>query len=48
VLSPKLVFEYSKIEVSPSDLMQKKNLTKSDTLLQLALVSSIVALQNKH
>jgi len=40
--------ECLEIGVSLSDLMQKKNPTKSGTLLQLALVSSIVALQNKH
>jgi hypothetical protein len=48
MLLPKLVSKCRKLGVLPSDLMQKKNSTKSGTLPHLALVSGIMAVQNKH
>ena len=43
------MLECPKIGVSPLDLMHKKKyLTKSDILLDLALVRGLVSMQNKH
>ncbi len=48
MLLSKLILECLKIGVSLSDLMQKKNSTKSGTLLDLALVCGLVSMQDKH